>query len=70
VVVVLALALGGACATTEPARAPQERAEPAAGETGDPGEPDDSRRGVKPHYVKCDPEHPEMPCTPDAVPAP
>ncbi|TNF30121.1 MAG: hypothetical protein EP329_14190 [Deltaproteobacteria bacterium] len=23
---------------------------------------------VKPHYVKCDPAHPEMPCTPDTPP--
>jgi|GEM_PF-2833110 len=25
--------------------------------------------GRKPHYVKCDPAHPEMPCTPDLAPA-
>ena len=27
--------------------------------------PPPRRPGVKPHYVKCDPAHPERPCTPD-----
>lgn len=30
----------------------------------------DDARGVKPMYVKCDPDRPELPCTPDTAPAP
>lgn len=65
--VALALAFGGACATTEPAAAPTQGAEPGASAAvpDAPDAPDAPRRGVKPHYVKCDPDHPEMPCTPD-----
>ncbi|MCB9523517.1 MAG: hypothetical protein H6702_09050 [Myxococcales bacterium] len=31
---------------------------------------EETRRGVKPHYVPCDPAHPELPCTPEPTLAP
>ena len=42
-------------ATAAPATAAPATDEPAA----------TTRAGVKPHYVKCDPARPELPCTPD-----
>ena len=59
------------CTPDGPIRAPEGLG--AQGEAGsaDPRlvepSPSETPPGVKPHYVKCDPAHPEMPCTPDPV---
>jgi hypothetical protein len=60
-----ALALAApACASSHPKPAPAEDAA-----LPDKDEVDDgATSGVKPHHVACDPNQPDMPCTPDTIP--
>jgi len=61
---VASVALAGpACASSRPKPALAEEAE-----LPDKDQGDDDPSGVKPHHVDCDPNQPDMPCTPDMVP--
>ncbi|MFT7578842.1 MAG: hypothetical protein ACI9MR_000503 [Myxococcota bacterium] len=57
-----------ACGSTAPAEASKKAPTAAETQAVRAPAPQAKKRGVKPHYVKCDPAHPEMACTPDTPP--